>query len=159
MHPPGHRTGTEQTSVHRCAHEPASHSLRPPARRREKTAGEPSLAHPVGTVAVIFVIAADAGDARPPGCLVTHGALVCSDSAEAIRQELIEWRAVPEIALRGRLERALEAGDLPGGADPAALACFVMTVVNGMAVQAASGAGRDTLHGVVRTALQAWPKA
>ena len=98
------------------------------------------------------------GDARPPGCLVTHGALVCSDAAEAIRQELIEWRAAPEVALRRRLERALDAGDLPGGTDPTALARFVMTVVHGMAVQAASGAERDTLHGVVGTALQAWPR-
>ncbi len=34
-----------------------------------------------------------------------------------------------------------------------------MTVVQGMAVQAASGADRATLHGVVATAMRAWPVA
>ncbi len=95
--------------------------------------------------------------ARPPGCLVTNGALVCSDASQAIKRELIEWRAVPETALRRRLERALAAGDLPKDADPADLARYVTAVMQGMAVQAASGAGRETLHGVVRMALRAWP--
>ena len=95
--------------------------------------------------------------ARPPGCLVTNAALVCSEASQAIKRELIEWRAAPETALRRRLERALAAGDLPEDADPADLARYVTAVIQGMAVQAASGADRETLHGVVRMALRAWP--
>jgi hypothetical protein len=34
----------------------------------------------------------------------------------------------------------------------------VMTVIRGMAVQAAGGASRDQLHRVAEIALRAWPK-
>ncbi len=95
--------------------------------------------------------------AHPPGCLETNGALVCSDGADHIRRELIARRAGLVTGLEHRLLRAQAAGDLSAGADPADLARYVMTVVQGMAVQAASGAGRDALHAVVRTALRAWP--
>jgi AcrR family transcriptional regulator len=95
--------------------------------------------------------------AHPPGCLDTNGALVCSEAAEPVRRELIARRTAQEAALRRRLEHALETGDLPADSDPADLARYVMAVIQGMAVQAASGASRETLHGVVRTALRAWP--
>ena len=97
--------------------------------------------------------------AHPPGCLETNGALVCSDGADHIRRELIARRAGQVAVLERRLEHARRAGDLSADADPADLARFVMTVVQGMAVQAASGAGRDALYGVIRTALRAWPEA
>ena len=95
--------------------------------------------------------------ANPPGCLETNGALVCSDGADHIRRELIARRAGQVAVLQRRLEHAQRAGDLAGEADPADLARYVMTVVQGMAVQAASGAGRDALYAVIRTALRAWP--
>ena len=95
--------------------------------------------------------------AHPPGCLETNGALVCSDGADHIRRELIARRAGQTAVLQRRLERAQAEGDLAAGADAADLARYVMTVVQGMAVQAASGAGRDALYGVIRTALRAWP--
>ena len=95
--------------------------------------------------------------AHPPGCLGTNGALACSIAAEPIRLELVRRRAAGEAALRQRLERACQEGDLPQDADPAALASYVMTIGQGMAVQAASGATRATLYQVVATALSAWP--
>ncbi len=95
--------------------------------------------------------------AHPPGCLETNGALVCSDGADHIRRELIRRRDGQVAMLQDRLQRARQEGDLPADAEPADLARYVMTVVQGMAVQAASGAGRDALHAVVRTALRAWP--
>ena len=42
--------------------------------------------------------------------------------------------------------------------DPAELARYVMTVLQGMAVQGANGAKRDQLRQVARIALRAWPK-
>ena len=92
-----------------------------------------------------------------PGCLTTNGALVCSEAAEPIRLELVARRVADEAALRARLERARTEGDLPVGADPGALASYVMAVVHGMSVQAASGASRESLHGVARMALGVWP--
>ena len=94
-----------------------------------------------------------------PGCLTTNGALVCSEAAEPVRLELVARRVADEAALRSRLEAARAAGDLPPDADPAALASYVMAVVHGMSVQAASGASRLSLHGVARMAMGAWPGA
>ncbi len=96
---------------------------------------------------------------QPPGSLKTNGVLVCSEASEPVRCELVRRRREDEAALQRRLERAREEGDLPADADSAALASFVMTVAQGMSVQAASGADRETLHAVVRTALRAMPVA
>ena len=59
--------------------------------------------------------------------------------------------------MRRRFARARADGDLPAGADPADLARFAVTVVRGMAVQAAGGASREELRRVAAMALRAWP--
>ena len=98
-----------------------------------------------------------AEDSRiPAGCLLVQGALACG-SASA-RKEVGARRAAGEVALRRRLQRAKREGDLPKNADPTELAHYVITVVRGMAVQAAGGAGQDQLRRVAQIALRAWPK-
>lgn len=94
---------------------------------------------------------------HPPGCLVVQGALICGDAAESIKEELIARRAAGEADLRKRLERAKAEGDLKPDNDPAALARYIATVEQGMAVQAASGATREDLIAVAEMALKAWP--
>ena len=94
---------------------------------------------------------------NPAGCLNVQGALACNEVAEPIRRELISRRAGGEAALRRRLKRAKAEGDLPRGSNPSDLARYIATVVHGMAVQAAGGASRGELRGVIRTALRAWP--
>ena len=94
---------------------------------------------------------------HPRGCLTVHGALACSNEAEPIRRELIAWRQGMESDIRERLARARAEGDLPRDADPAALARYLVTVLQGMAVQAAGGASRKQMQAVIRTVLQAWP--
>lgn len=94
---------------------------------------------------------------HPPGCLVVQGALICGEAAESIKNELIARRADGEAALRERLERAKAEGDLPADSSPEALARYIATVEQGMAVQAASGAKREDLMNVAEMALKAWP--
>ena len=94
---------------------------------------------------------------HPPGCLAVHGALSCGEAAESIRQELNSRRSASEAALRERFERAKSEKDLPAAANPACLARYIATVLQGMAVQAAGGASRDDLRQVAETALRAWP--
>ncbi len=94
---------------------------------------------------------------NPRGCLMVQGALSCGDSAEPVRNELIARRKAGEKALRARLQRAESEGALPDDADPAALARYVLTVVQGMSIQAASGATRKDLQKVADMALRAWP--
>jgi AcrR family transcriptional regulator len=95
---------------------------------------------------------------HPGGCLAVHGALACGDEAQSIRKELIARRARIEAAIRRRLQRAKTEGDLPATANPADLARFITTILQGFAVQASSGATRNELRRVAKTALRAWPK-
>ena len=91
----------------------------------------------------------------PAGCLLVQGALACG-SASA-RKEVGARRTAVEVALRCRLQQAKREGDLPKSAKPAELAHYVVTVVRGMAVQAAGGASCAQLHRVAQIALRAWP--
>lgn len=93
------------------------------------------------------------------GCLGVNGVLAGSDSAEPVRQALIEFRAHGEAALRARFERAQAEGDLPASSKPAALAAFLMAVMHGIAVQAKAGFSRETLAAVAEQALLAVPGA
>jgi AcrR family transcriptional regulator len=91
------------------------------------------------------------------GCLGINGALAGSDDTEPVRQALVEFRAAGQERLRERFKRAKAEGDLPKTAKPDALAAFVMTVTQGIAVQAKAGASRDMLEAVAEQALSTWP--
>lgn len=101
--------------------------------------------------------AADTSGKNPPGCLLLQSGLSCGE--EKIPDELARHRAEKETALRGKLEDARAKGGLPKDADPASLARYLMTVSNGICVQAASGASAKELHDVAELALKAWPAA
>jgi AcrR family transcriptional regulator len=94
---------------------------------------------------------------HPRGCLLVQGALASSESAEPMKKTLSEYRADAEAQIRARLERAIAEGDLGAGADPAQLARFIWTVNLGLAVQAAGGANKEHLAGVVAAAMRCWP--
>ena len=59
--------------------------------------------------------------------------------------------------LKERFERAVQDGDLPAGTDCATLARYTATMLNGLAVQAASGATAKELRLVAALAMRAWP--
>lgn len=130
---------------------------------RRKSFMEYVLAAPdVGEMAERFLhgvadFAADTSGKNPPGCLLLQSGLSCGDSQ--IPDELARHRAEKEEALRQHLERARASGDLPKGADPAALARYLLAVSNGICVQAASGASAKELHEVASMALMGWPGA
>jgi AcrR family transcriptional regulator len=91
------------------------------------------------------------------GCMIVSGALACGEEAEPVRRELARLRQATVAALRERFEQAVREGDLPGETDCATLARYVSTVLNGLAVQAASGATRTELRQVAAMAMRAWP--
>jgi AcrR family transcriptional regulator len=98
-----------------------------------------------------------ANPANPPGCLMVQGALVGSHVGDAARRETRIRRDRLREAIEERLQHALDQHDLPSGADPKALARYLVAVMRGMAVEAASGAGAAELHEIVDVALTAWP--
>jgi len=103
------------------------------------------------------VVALQVAKQHPGGCLLVKGALATGDNASRVRKEVTGRLAMAEGAIRTRLERAKAEGDLPRSADPAALARFVMAVLDGIAVAGATGAGRKELRSIADVALRAWP--
>lgn len=98
-----------------------------------------------------------ASPANPPGCLMVQSALVGSVASASARRETRSRRNRLREAIQERLERVLHGEDLPCGAEPAALARYLVAVMRGMAVEAASGAGAAELHEIVDVALMSWP--
>ncbi|MGC5038251.1 TetR/AcrR family transcriptional regulator [Streptomyces sp. DT190] len=93
----------------------------------------------------------------PAGCLGVQGSLAAGDSGRVAQDALIAWREDGRTRLRRRFQQAVDEGDLPSDADPELLARYLMTVANGIAVQAAGGAGRSELQQVADAALRNWP--
>src|SRR5438552_2599905 len=91
------------------------------------------------------------------GCLIVSGALASGEEAEKVRRDLAQLRQGVVTAFRRRFERAVDDGDLPAGTDCATLARYIATVLNGLAVQSASGATEKQLRLVAALAMQAWP--
>lgn len=91
------------------------------------------------------------------GCLGINGALAGSEAAEPVRQALVQFRKAGQEQLRKRFEQARAEGDLPESAKADSLAAFVMTVTQGIAVQAKAGLSREMLKTVADQALSTWP--
>jgi AcrR family transcriptional regulator len=96
-------------------------------------------------------------ESNPKGCLFVRGPMACSEAANKIRDELVTRRATGEAMLRERLERAISEGEIPPELNPADYARYIMTVLEGMSVQAAGGASRADLHKVAEMTLRSWP--
>ena len=99
-----------------------------------------------------------ASDPDTLGCMGVNSVLSCQGVAsESVRQELIARRIDVQSRIRARLERAQAEGEFGPEIDPEGLAVFVITIGQGIALQAQQGASRETLRQVVATALQACP--
>jgi len=97
------------------------------------------------------------GRDTPDGCLMVQGALATSPESETVRLAMAELRRVAEAEVADRFRQAVKEGDvLPDGADPDALAAYVMTVASGLAVQARTGFSRAQLDRVVDIAMGIW---
>lgn len=129
--------------------------------RRKEASLRAALDAPTGRAAVerllLDAAAALTDPDHPAGCMAVQGALTCTEASECLRRELEGYRLDHERIVRERLEQAAAAGELPAGTDPAALARLVTTLINGMSVEAAGGAGRADLEEIVRAALVFWP--
>ena len=100
-------------------------------------------------------------NAETPGCMGVNSILSCSAAgaaADSVRLELDRLRSTIATKLQDRLVRAKAEGDLPAHCDPAGLTFYFLTLSQGMAIQASTGAGRAALRDMVATALQAWPR-
>ncbi len=95
--------------------------------------------------------------ANPGGCLWVQGALATSAESDSIRIALAALRARGIDQIKARFERAKESLDLPVSSDIEALTLYLISVMHGIAVQAASGYTREQLLRVADLALKNWP--
>ena len=129
-----------------------------PGRYIRRALGQPK-ARQVAEMLLRGAVAVATDAANPGGCLWVQGALVTSAEGGAIRQEMIDLRNGGTTQVQERLERARREGDLPAATDVHALTLFLVSVMNGIAVQASSGRSRDSLNSVADFAMRAWPIA
>ncbi|GAA1827105.1 TetR/AcrR family transcriptional regulator [Pseudonocardia ailaonensis] len=127
-----------------------------PAAYAARALAEPT-ARGVATTFLRGAVEASSRPAYPAGCLAVQGSLAAGDGGRIARDALLAWRDEGWLRLRDRFGQAVDEGDLPGDTDPALLARYVMTVANGVAVQAVGGAGRAELQQVADAALRNWP--
>ena len=93
----------------------------------------------------------------PTGCLGVRAALAVGDTGRFARDALAGWRADTQRELRERFGRAQSEGDLPHDVDLDLATRYVLTVANGLTLQAIGGASREQLLHVVDAALATWP--
>jgi AcrR family transcriptional regulator len=146
----GNKEDLFRKALERYTEGPASYGFR---AVREPTARQVATAFLHGSVR------ATTHPECPAGCLGVQGSLAAGEPGRTARDALAAWREEGVALLRDRFRRALDEGDLPADADPGALARYVMTVANGIAVQAAGGAAREELQQVADLALLNWPSS
>jgi AcrR family transcriptional regulator len=96
-------------------------------------------------------------DCEPRGCMRVISSVSCSAEADSIRADLMERRQSSQRALCDRMHRAKEEGDLPAGTDVDGLCAYLGAILQGMSVQAGSGATKAQLEALVETSLAMWP--
>ncbi len=146
----GNKEDLFRRALERYTEGPASYAAR---ALREPTARQVATAFLGGSVR------ATTRPDCPTGCLGVQGSLAAGDPGRPARDALIAWRDEAISHLRDRFQRAVDEGDLPPDTDPGLLARYLMTVANGIAVQAVGGATRDDLQQVADMALRTWPPA
>ena len=102
-------------------------------------------------------LAAQTGKSEPHGCLGVISSMACGAEAESIKAEVVARRASSHRAVVERFERAKAEGDLPPHVDAVGLTSYLFAILQGMAVQAGSGATREELSRLIETSLMVWP--
>jgi AcrR family transcriptional regulator len=93
----------------------------------------------------------------PAGCLVTTGLLHTAPEHRSLAKRVADMRTQRARAIADRLEKAIDAGELPKTVDARSMADFLSAISQGIMLQARDGASRSALHAIVDTAMKALP--
>jgi AcrR family transcriptional regulator len=96
-------------------------------------------------------------DCEPKGCMRVISSVTCNQEAESIRADLMARRQSSQRAICERFERAKAEGDLPADASIDGLCAYIGAILQGLAIQGASGAPKEQLEALVETSLAMWP--
>ena len=98
-------------------------------------------------------------DCDPHGCMRVIASATCGDEAQSVRAELEARGNVIRQSIVERFERARVEGDLPAHIDVEGITDLLKALLQGISLQAASGASREELDRLIETGLQLWPSA
>jgi len=96
---------------------------------------------------------------QPAGCMTVQAGLATGEPHHEIVDLLAAAREEMRRTVLDRFNKAVAGGDLPAGTDCASLARYVMAVIYGLSVEAASGAPREELLAAAILAAQVVPRA
>jgi AcrR family transcriptional regulator len=99
------------------------------------------------------------GKMNPVGCLELNTALAGSADSELIRQQLLRGRELFRLRLRDRFEQVAATAPLPSGMTSDDAASLIISLIQGLAVQAKAGVSLETTRRVARAALLGWPES
>jgi len=91
-------------------------------------------------------------------CFVTQGPLTNVEASEETKQFVAQKRVEIELALRHRLDQAVEEGELAIDVSTIDLARFYAVMIQGIALQAQHGGTQEELLRVVDVAMEKWPQ-
>ncbi|MBT9386896.1 TetR/AcrR family transcriptional regulator [Pseudooceanicola sp. CBS1P-1] len=90
---------------------------------------------------------------RPRGCMISMAVLACAVENQPVAQHVSSLRNETLDALKARIARGVDEGQLRPGTDVAALARFVGAMIQGMSVQAQDGASKSALSAMANLAI------
>lgn len=93
---------------------------------------------------------------KPPGCMAVLAAIVGAPENKSVRALMTKTRRAAMSMLANRIKRGQAEGDVPAGADAAAMAAFYTTFLQGMSIQARDGATKKQLLAASEAAIAAW---
>ena len=104
-----------------------------------------------------FAITEHLRPTTPKGCMLVTAAASGSGSSLDVQEHLAALRSDQRNLIKARIERGINEGDVPHGADASALSYFYSTILQGMSIQARGGVKRQALENVAALAMNSWP--
>lgn len=99
------------------------------------------------------------GSRRPPGCLLARSCSELVDLPAAGRKAALSGMSQQRDLLEDLLREAITVGELPAGADVAALALHFLGVMQAILNLPQAGASRGELDRMIAVVMLAWPAA
>jgi AcrR family transcriptional regulator len=92
----------------------------------------------------------------PRGCLISSSVAKCARGNEGVEAYVRSLRLKAPDAIKRRLKRALDEGELSASTDVGRVTTFYTTVAQGLGVRAGDGVSRAELMSVIDGAMAAW---
>ena len=103
------------------------------------------------------VDAATTGDCK--GCMGVIASVACQSVEPSIRDDVNARAESSRRAIIARMQQAIDAGEFRVVTEAEAITRYLLAIMQGISVQAQSGASREELLQVADSALLSWPSA